>query len=408
MSRTMRLTGSGLGRARKCPPSVVLPQTRTIRPDATFGDVVHAFLRDVPAMGVESAIARQPEEHRAALGIIETDGLPLDPDAYAQEVAFAYDPTTDTARELGRGMSRDQAYARARDGEVCCTVDVVGLTPTAVIVPDYKSGWQDLGPVKENMQLRFGALCAARAYGRDAAEVSIIRVHPGRTPWHDRASLNVLDIDETAAIVRRIVEAVAAAERALAAGEQLVLTIGPHCTYCPALSACPAQMNLVRTAVETAFSRRLPGPEILTEENFGAAWNILEVLEAAVSRYRGTLEDFTRARPVDVGGGYVIGPRPFVTDKIDPALARTVLTELFDAQAGEEALKMTTGKERIEDALRSAKKRHPGLVIKKAKESVLQMLRERGGIETSVSYPVSKHKPPVLPAGQSNAPELKE
>ena len=97
------LTGSGIARALKCVGPMVLPHVRRTNQDAAWGTALHAFLHDVRVVGLDRALERAAPEHREAFAALDFDKLPLDPQAYAGEVAFAYDVEHDTARELGRG-----------------------------------------------------------------------------------------------------------------------------------------------------------------------------------------------------------------------------------------------------------------------------------------------------------------
>lgn len=402
----IHLTGSGLDRGYRCPPSLVLPQTRNTNVWAQGGNIIHGYLHKVATVGEAEAILSVEEEHREACSAIDLSALPASrPEAYAAEVAFAYDPATDTARELGRGLSREEAYQLLRPGEIPGTADVVGLTEDSVVILDYKTGWADLGPVRRNLQLRFYALCAARVYGRNKARVGIIRVRPNDEPFWDCADLDLVDLDATAFSITETLDRATAAQEVLGAGGVPTTSQGEHCRYCPAFNSCPGKMALARELASLTEPTEFT-PAVLTEENFPAVWDRLVAAEAVLARVREVLEEFSRVRPVPAGDGYVIGPRPYSRDTINPDIAQVVLGELVDEQAANDAVCIAkeTGKGLIEDALRKAKARGLKVVIKKKKEEVLGAIRDRGGITTSTTYPVSRHKPKpgALPASTTN------
>lgn len=403
----IHLSGSGLDRGYRCPPSLVLPQTRSDTKWSHGGTVVHEFLANVSQLGEAKALLAVPEEHRDACAAIDLELTPASsPDAYAAEVAFAYDPERDTARELGRGLTRDEAYSRCLPGEVPGTADVVGLTDDEVVVLDYKSGWTQLGPIRRNLQLRFYALCAARVYGKDKARIGIIRVRPNEEPFWDCADLDIVDLDATAYAVSQVRQRALAVEEMLATGGKPLTVQGEHCAWCPAFNSCPSKMGLARElgGLEDAagFS-----PATLTEENFPKVWERLEQAEEVLKRVRQVLEEFTRLRPVPAENGYVIGPRAYPRDDIDPDIAQQVLADMVDELAAIDAVRAAkeTGKGLIEDAIRKAKARGQKVVIKRKKEEVLAEIRARGGITTSVSFPVSRHRPKELPSTTSTTEE---
>ncbi len=395
----VRFSFTGVERASRCAPSPSLPQTMSTSPDAIRGTVLHKFLADVPALGVDAALALVPEEHRRAASIINLDVLPASkPDQFAAEVAFAYDPATGAAREIGRNIGR--AYATLL-GEIPGTLDVVGVTDEEVIVLDYKSGWADLGPAKNIWQLKIGVLAAARAYGKKQGRAAIVRLKSDGEAWFDWAAFSELDLDVFEDELRGIVFRVDDAQAAMKEGHLPPTTEGEHCKYCPAFNSCPSKVLLA-----VALGGAVPAhpdpflPVSLNEENFPEFWERLQAAKKVLERVEVVLEDFTRIRPVKLADGQVIGPKPHPRDQIDAGITEEVLTELFDAEAAAVAVEVSksTGKGRIEDALRDAKKRKPGLVIKKAKESVLAAIKERGGIVTTTSFPVSKHRPKELPS----------
>lgn len=161
---------------------------------------------------------------------------------WRHEVAFAYDPATDTARELTTGGHRD--YSLAQPGELVGTADLVHVDRTAglVWVPDIKTGAQrDLAPIAEHQQLRFLALAAARANGLDAARIVLLPVDDDgvRPEAHD---LDAFDLADEAAKASARMARIPTARP----------TPGGHCTRCPAVTVCPeaAERQEALAAVE--------------------------------------------------------------------------------------------------------------------------------------------------------------
>lgn len=174
---------------------------------------------------------------------------------WRHEVAFAYDPATDTARELAN-QDGHRDYSGARHGEIVGTADLVCVDEDgAVVVADIKTGWQaDAEPVERHSQLRFLALAAARALGADEARIQVLKLDAVQLAATE-ARLDVLDLAEVASETKALVGRILASEPAP----------GSHCDalYCPALAVCPATTALVREARETkpalpAFALRPP------------------------------------------------------------------------------------------------------------------------------------------------------
>lgn len=165
------------------------------------------------------------------------------------EVTFAYDPSTDTAREIGASLGRD--YSAARPGEVVGTVDIVSMGGDCVEVYDWKCGQQDgLAPAAEHEQLRFLGLAAARAYGVSRARIVIGHVQESGAS-RDVAELEAWDLDEIAEHVREVAERIAA--------ESAEPTPGAWCSssYCPCVATCPA----IQAAADTMLATLAPVSE---------------------------------------------------------------------------------------------------------------------------------------------------
>lgn len=409
----MKLSGSGLDRADHCPASVVFPQTRTTTPYSSRGTVLHEFLMRVPKLGRDAALAMVPEEYRGGCERLQLDGLPLDADAYAAEVAYAYNITAGIARELGRGINRD--YSQLQEGEIPGTEDVVGLTDDSVIIIDWKSGWADLGPVRENWQLRFGALAACRTYGKERAVVAIIRLMEDGEWYVKRAELDEIDLDATEHALRGIRGRIAQETLAFAQGATLETSEGPWCRYCPAFNVCPSKMGLVRQVLTEAeranvLERTEPGllPVVLNAENAQAVYRRLEAAEAVVSRMWGVVKDYARVTPIDLGNGQVYGEKKHPEDKIDAEKALPLLVGRFgpSAEAAVE-VKKTITKEALKDLIRPAidgKKNAKGkrLTIKEVFETTWTELEQAGAARTTYSPRLMEHRPKVaeLPPAQ--------
>jgi hypothetical protein len=390
---------SAMGRIAACAPSAIFPRSETSTDYAAKGVVVHAYLRDVNAMGAENALERVPAEHRVACEAIDLSALPASkPDAYAAEVSFAYAVETGEAREIGRNLERGyEGLLGPR--EIPGTLDVIGLTEDAVVVLDYKSGFADLGPAKENWQLRIGALAAARAYGRSRAHVGIIRITEDGEPRYQRADLTELDLDATEEAIRQVVDRVERAEAEFELGRQPTTVEGAHCKYCPAFNFCPAKRSLAR---EIVGAGKPVLPELLDDDTAAIAIQRLEALEGVVKRAWEVLEERARIRPIPLGKSAFFGPLATSREKLNAEKVVEVLDERFGAEiALALEVKQSTTKEALKAALRKHVAKTPGAKITKVFDATMEALREAGGAETSVTYPCKVYtpeEPKALPA----------
>ncbi len=326
------LTASRLELARRCLGSVVLPQVRGPSTDAQdAGTGRHAFLERAAAVGREQALAEIPADApwRSTCEALDLAELP----AGRYELAFAWDPATDTARELGVSLVRD--YQGARDGEITGTADLVCL-PTADrprwLVVDFK-GREAVEPAAVNLQLGFYALCVARAQGLDELDVAIAYLGEEGTIRWDYATLGVFDLAGVAAEC-----AMLAARVALALETQRAPTLrtGAHCGRCPALVTCPAQVTLALAVLREVTET--PGVDALaqlSDHDAGAALVRLETAAALIGLQVAALRERAKLRGLPLPDGSQLVPvestrRELVLDKALPVL-RSRFGEQVDA-----------------------------------------------------------------------------
>lgn len=196
------------------------------------------------------------------------------------EVAYAYNLDTREARALGVNIDRTYAAHGAGPRDICCSVDYAALPG---IVGDFKTGWAaHVEPVMENLQLRFAGLCHARTRKVDSVEIEIARIRLDGVQV-ERGSMTTFDLSLTESLVHEIVSGIATAQPLL----------GEHCSFCPALGACPATragLDLVGPPTPAKWTT-----EFLSLANDAAMVEALPALKKAVdaideslkARYRG-------------------------------------------------------------------------------------------------------------------------
>lgn len=407
-----RLSMSRLSASEVCAFSQVLPGVVDVTPYAyrDRGQALHQYLCDVVMRGEQEALAAVPEAFLEEVRAIDLASLPhADPAAWAVEVAYAYNPTTDTARELHRGGGRD--YSSVSEDELPGTADVVGVQGDEVVVLDVKTGRKELEEPREALQLLALALSASRAYGRSRALVGWIRLRDG-VPRYEHARLSAEDLSGW---VRERVTRVFDADRLARlqwdmAPESVELTVGPHCTWCDAYSRCPAQSQLAREVTRAALGESTLPLEVPEERrpDFYRWVTAIGVLHRKLEEH---LEGLAREKPIPVGGGKVLGPKTEVKEFLNPTITREVLSEVAPALVSEvvtEETKLSASK----TALSKAAQQHlpAGKTTKGYVTELMKLLRARGATYAVESNSVKVYKPQQakLPAGESATPQSTE
>lgn len=388
----IHLSGSSLERASVCIGSAVFPHSETVAAAATRGSVFHDFLFNVRELGIPAALEMAPVEYRANLMALDFDRLALDPARYAGEVAFAYDTKTGGARELGRGLTREEVRSFCTADEIPGTADVVSLEGGNVLVLDYKTGWTDYGPTKLNWQLSFYALCAARAYGCESARVGIVRIREDGSTWLDMAELDFFDLEDFAFKLDRLIQQESEARAALEAGRAVKTRMGEHCRRCAALGQCPAMGTLARNLVHEST---LEGPVYLHEGNVREVYERARAVRTLLERVEFALEAWAESTPIELGDGRVFGKTKLPRDVFDVALSEPALIEMFGPEFAQRAIdtEPRITKDGLRRALRLEQARERSLKVEPALKTILGRLRETGGMSTKFSYPVRAHKP---------------
>jgi hypothetical protein len=380
------LTGSGLERVAVCAAAGVLPRVESSSDYAERGHAIHAFLEAVNRVGREAALEAVPEDLRSACEALDVAKLPTDPARYAAEVAFAFNPETGKARELGRGIGRRYDV---NEGEIAGTADVIALLEDdGVFVADFKSGWSRRTAAKDSLQLRFYALAAARAYGRSRAVVQVIRVFEDGATWTDEAALDAFDLDDFALELGALAVMIEGHRALYAAGQEPPMVEGSHCTWCPAYVRCPAKTALLRAAALEA-----PAPGEITPDVAARAYSRLKLYKAAVEKAEEILKTYARTHPIPLEGGMVYAVRYDNTKTLDGKVAASALEALLGEAAGE-AVEVEVSQAGIKRAIDAYLAAHPGAGTKKALlEQALAEIEKRGGLRYVKAPKLVAHRP---------------
>jgi hypothetical protein len=392
---TLRLpTGSHIVRARHCPGSFALPTVREPPTDATARGIAgHRYLEAVGRGTSHSdVLATISSEYHEDCEAIDRDGLPLGAD-YRQEVTFALDLETGSARELGDGLARD--YSSARPSEIIGTIDVTARGRPAVY--DYKfDGFDSTSDhIEINDQVRFAALCAARVMGADSAEGTLIHIRSDGSHWPETKTFDALDLDIFEGELKAIVTRVRAAQETASRGVVPDVTRGEWCRWCPAAQACPAITGLIRAVADAPTATADDLLSAITPATAGRAYKRLREVEDVVKRVRNALYLYASERDIDLGDGRVYGAVRSDRMTIDARVARKVLAERFSPEVAEAACDFETSQAAIERALKpvvaEAKRTGAKVTIRAVKDAALEAIAAAGGIETKSVVTVKEH-----------------
>lgn len=416
-------TGSELQRVQVCIGSAALPRVNEVTEYGSYGTKAHKFLEDLVKAGGPDAISEvlarlaNPQD-REMLGAIVLDGLPLNPAAYLPEVAFAWWPVNDTARELGRGLERD--YRKALPGELVLTVDLAALLDDdAVFIADYKFLFGYVPSPKNNLQLKLGALAAARAWGRTRAVVEIIRPREDARPYRERHEFDSFDLDDIAEELRFLVAKV---HRVRQPGAKLELVMGPQCNHCHSNRFCPALTNMVATlggAVEnvgditqlltkkTSLTWELKAEELVAAFDRGlnpttaaTAHLRLKAAEYVVERMREALKTYSLHNKVILSDGRVYGPRKKNKDNINGRKAWEMLAERFGQDTAWALSDLKVTKKNLQKQTKVVQKERkdkgekgPRATLKGILEEFRRDLLQRGGLQVISGQEVREYTP---------------
>lgn len=333
-------TGSGLERFMRCRISSILPRVYDERPqhDRTLGIEVHAYLQRISqGMDPEESLFLVADAHREACRWIDLESI-RDILDLAAEVALAYTPGTDTARVLGQAIDRKYDGAGVTADEVPLTMDNIGvnLKLRRGKVTDYKSGWAALPPVRDNWQMRGGAIALARTWDLDEVRCELIYLRDGQPVRRD---YHVFDASELAAIAVQLAErkTLAAADRDAwqKRGELPDATRGSWCMYCPSVHVCPAMTGMIARVMDPA---EFPSPNqisSLPDEMIADGYRRMKAARKALGMMEHAIESLAQVRPILLetlpnGDQIWFGMTKVVgNDKIKPEVARDVIADFF-------------------------------------------------------------------------------
>ena len=378
-------TASRLQLATACPASQVLPVVDAAWGAGDKGTERHALLA---AFVTGSSTNGASAEALDWLEALDSDTL-LPIMGAAPELAYGYTPATGVARLIGANVGR--AY-NAAPGEFVGSADYVLVADNAVTVVDLKTGLGDVPHPARNAQLRFLALAAARWHGVESARVGILHAPDGRTPWWSWATFDAFELEAIAVELRTLAERIGYARNDVERGRTPRLTVGEHCTYCPARHGCPARVAMAQRLAGEPEKVVLDLKAMLTPESASLALARWQAATKALAEVGAALHAYASESPVALGDGRVWGPVTSEREVIDADKAWPVLVAKFGANAAREAMSLDTSKAGIERMARALRDTLANkATIKALTTEALEALRAAGAVATKKQTRFEEH-----------------
>lgn len=290
----MRITGSTLPLLSQCQywarPEVDAPPL-VANEAMQVGTEVHA--------AIESVLSKKPHAELSdeALEVFDTwDAWWPSSELRAAgewkpEIAYAYDPKTDTARCLGNVGGRN--YGKLEEGEIAGSIDAVCVSGSKAIIIDWKTGWDMAGLIadaKDNRQLRGYALAVARHHGVETVEVHVVRINEEAVKVSSHV-MDAFDLADAASELKALIDAIPAS----------LPKAGTHCRRCRAVAVCPSTAKSMDAIApkEVAIDAPAPVPLVINENNAAALYARMVAVRAACDAVEAGIKAY-----VDANGGF--------------------------------------------------------------------------------------------------------
>lgn len=369
------ISASALERIEKCPASVSLPRVNETSEAAEAGTAKHDYCADM----VEG-IARPPPDAES-----ERVWQALKPhvEGMRAERALVINTRDGSVRHVGYRIGRK--YGRVEPWEIPVTLDF----SRAGALVELKTGHGWVEPPATNLQILTQAYALSRC-GSEAVTATLLIVAEGKDPVVLRHEFLPFDWPDILERLQSIVRRVEWARREFEAGRRPPLTIGDHCTYCPARYECPARTSLIRAAV----GEHVTG---ITLENAAEAWRKIAAIESVVKDAKSQIYALAASTPggIRLGDGDVLGYTEVAgKEEVDAKVAWDVLCRWFGADVARTAVSFSTTKTALRDVM-SAMFLQYGNDDRwgsktNAAEWLLQEIRRRGGISRGETKRVVK------------------
>lgn len=295
---------SSFERVQACAASEVLP-IRVVETGeyAERGTVGHWFSDVVVtgSMAREEALARiANQEWKDWLALAKLEPMRAFFDHTPKtEVTFAIDIDSEIARTLGHHLGRN--YSAAMDCEVVGTTDYLGSHLGIPAILDLKTG-QRVTEAKDNYQIKFAAYAVQQLTGAEVVYGGLVYLDELGELAFD---VHLFTHEELAGLcgdfesaTRRVLSAFAAYEE----DGRVELHPGSYCTYCPAVSHCPAKTAVIRSIVPD-LDMMTSSVSALTPEQQAYAWSKVKLFKPILEKIEDDLKLIVKAKGIDLPDG---------------------------------------------------------------------------------------------------------
>lgn len=302
-----RISGSKLPLYFKCLGAAIIPATPRPNPKRDIagsrGKALHHFLCRCGPCGRIKALEEMVlsgSEWVTDARRLTIDGTPAAmPESFAYEVSVVWSSVTGQVR-LG--------VPNAAIGEIGGTLDALGVSETAVYVPDYKTGSAQQEAPSQHAQLLFYGMVAAKLYKADRAVLSIIKFDEAGFPIFFVETVEKAALDAFEAKLKRLLVDLAMADAL--PFERLPLSQGDHCATCDSFSRCPAKATLLATQAPEIAVREIQHAAI------PAAWDRVQALRTACDEAERLMREGLRVLgPVQCADGRWLSVQPVEKSK---------------------------------------------------------------------------------------------
>lgn len=316
-------TASALERVLACPSGQVLPAVHDTSEYAERGTQIARFTRSVIAgTSVDVALQAVREEWRDTCRHLEWRKLVGDLSEVRGEVAYAFDTASWETTELGVNIGR--RYPLLNPTQIAGSDDIEGVRMDGVpVVRDVKSG-QEVTAAQDNPQVKFFALVRMLRTGASEVEAGLRYVREDGRVFADDHVFTAFDLECFADELGEMVERVAAARQRMLSGERLDVSSGPHCRFCPALSACPKYTALAKSMLPEldTIAARIGA---MSPEAQGRAWVKAKEIETLLDSVLGSLKAIAKQSAIPIVGGKLVKEIEFSRSDFSQKLAVDLL-----------------------------------------------------------------------------------
>lgn len=312
----MRVTASKVGLLGHCAWSFrpEVEWTTTTSAAADRGSRFHALIATYVATGQYSLPVDEDIAEMFVSAIAWVDHF--DRLKLKAEVAFAWDPVSDTAEVIGENIGRAYGPWQAK-GLVCMSADLVAVSQATKV--GYVADWSTGDASGKGPQLRCIALALARAFQLESVTVEGLEVSASGVRHICTETLDAFALSAVAGEMAEGISAIAAS----------VPTPGEWCgkLYCGARVSCPAaDVAIAQLIPATALTRKLSA-HIESGDHAAYMLNTIRLVESKCTELKALIKAYVPEGGLVLEDGSVLAEGTRNMERFDKARALGLLRE---------------------------------------------------------------------------------